>query len=137
MQVDPPPNNEVLWNWKANIDEGKSIIADYSNKADRWMNDPTWHGFPCSNLPGQRVQAKTWNGGMAVPVPDEPVGNVTFKDGTSKPIEHAVAIKLYNGATRNYCSWSGTTWAFNRYSTVIVNGVARQLNYVQKICNHY
>lgn len=77
---------------------------------------------------GQRVQARNANGGKPIPVPDKTYGNVTFSDGTAKIIEHAVALKRYNGASGgNFCSWRNGQWQFNENNSF-------GFNYVRRIC---
>ncbi len=124
----PAPSITELWSWEANVDGGKSKINQAISTADFWMNAP----LGALNKPegGQRVQSLT-DLGYILPVPDETVGGVTFKDGTSKPIEDAVAIKIFNSASTHYCYWSRTSkaWGFSRLN-------AQGFNYVERICAH-
>ena len=93
------------------------------------MNAPVGaSGFPRG---GQRIQARNKNNGVDVPVPNKTYGNVTFSDGTDKIIEHAVALKRYNGASGgNFCSWDNknSQWKFNENNNL-------GFNYVSRICN--
>ena len=108
------------------------IWSEYTNipffGGDAFMNDSTLRNGPGSMPNGQRPQT-TFHTGHNVPVPSRAQGPVTFGDnhGEKKP-EDAVAIKLYNGASANWCSWRGPTafeWQFN-YG---------QNNYVEEVCN--
>lgn len=106
----PEPTFEQLWNWKANVDEGKSRMVGFYEKADQWMNDLTDNGI--TENPGQRVQARESivNGvGVDVPIDDDTYGNVTFSDdpGAEYTFEDGVAIKLYNGG-KGFYSWNDT-----------------------------
>ncbi len=38
--TNPEPTVDQLWNWKANLDEGKSRMVDFADDADFWMNTP-------------------------------------------------------------------------------------------------
>ena len=130
----PKPSNTQLWNWKANVDGGKTKINQAISIANFWMNAPL--GSPSKPAGGQRIQARLDNNGVNVPVPVESVGNVTFQDGTATPIEDAVAIKAFNGAPNHYCSWFsdaskplGGEWRFNRLNQ-------NNHNYVSAVCSH-
>lgn len=124
--TNPVPTAQQLWSWHANCDEGISRLNSAQTYADNWMNAPVGTpGFPCG---GQRVQARNANGGKPIPVPDKTYGNVTFSDGTAKIIEHAVALKRYNGASGgNFCSWRNGQWQFNENNSF-------GFNYVRRIC---
>jgi hypothetical protein len=126
--TDPKPTLDQLWNWKANVDGGKNKINQAISIANFWMNAPL--GSPSKPEGGQRVQSFT-DLGYTLPVTDELVGGITFKDGTSKPIEDAVAIKIFNSASTHYCYWSriSKVWGFSRLN-------ARGENYVAKVCTH-
>jgi|GEM_PF-4369812 hypothetical protein len=124
--TNPAPSAQQLWSWKANCDEGISRLNSAQAYANNWMNAPVGAtGFPSG---GQRVQAKNENNGVAVPVPNKTYGNVTFSDGTAKVIEHAVALKRYNGASLgNFCAWDNANgqWKFNENNSLGFNYVAR------------
>ena len=80
-------------------------------------------------MQSQRSQAKAYNKNVDLPVPDETQDNVTFKDGTSRIVEHAVAMKLYNGSSKGYyCAWNGKAWKFNRTNNL-------GFNYVERVCS--
>jgi len=127
--TNPVPTINQLWSWKANCDEGISRLNSAQIYADNWMNAQVGtNGFPRG---GQRVQARNANNGEDVPVPTKTYGNVTFCDGTSIIIEHAVALKRYNGAGGgNFCSWNNTLskWQFNENNNL-------GFNYVSRICS--
>lgn len=117
---------EQIWNWQKNVDAGLAIIrykreeaAPRALNAFKWMRSETRQSN--GSYEGQRPQAREQRG-QDVPVPNETVRSVTFTDNAgSPPIEDAVNIKLYNGASNgNYCSWDGSAnngqgvWKFNR-----------------------
>lgn len=110
------PNSQELWNWQQNVITAKQVILEKKAIADHWMQ-------------GQRAQA----GNVLVPI--HVVAGVTFADNSPKPIEDAVALKAYNGASGgHYCFWNNDTeppdphyWDFHP-----LNNLGE--NYVQKIC---
>ncbi|MDA3797845.1 MAG: hypothetical protein PF692_02065 [Kiritimatiellae bacterium] len=108
--TDPEPTVDQLWNWKANVDEGKSRMVGFYNDAYKWMNDPLDNGKTKDPngipYPGQRIQAfNTY--GYHVPIVDDPYGNVTFSDssGAQYTFEDGIAVKWYNGG-KSFYSWS-------------------------------
>lgn len=119
---------EIFWNWQENVQAFMGELTRNTPVAETFMNDSTLRNGPGSMPNGQRPQT-TFHTGHNVPVPSRAQGPVTFGDnhGEKKP-EDAVAIKLYNGASANWCSWRGPTafeWQFN-YG---------QNNYVEEVCN--
>lgn len=105
-----------IWSWRENVLHGLNFINHNTNEANVWMKR-------------QRDEALR-EMGRVIDVPDEIVGLCAFRERTSTPIEHAVAIKMYNGATKHYCSWKTGKghWEFNRFNT---NGT---INYVARVC---
>lgn len=65
--------------------------------------------------------------GRVVDPPVEIVGTCVFKENTPTPMDDAVTIKQFNGATYNYCSWKlrHAMWQFNRFNQYGFNYVAR------------
>jgi hypothetical protein len=123
---------EQLWNWQKSALAGLIIVrhkqdAAYDGTWD-YMNGTMPHQKVAGQPRGQRPQAKKASNNVDVPVPDETVRSVTFKDGTGRTIEAAVAIKAYNGAVRHYCGWNNANknWEFFR-----TNGM---FNYVERVC---
>ena len=106
-----------IWNWQDNAIGGLVIITS------KWTLSNTW-------MVGQRNQALQQRG-QAVPVGNRTEAAVTFSEGTSKFIEHAVTMKAYNGASRgHYCAWDNTgqgVWKFNPLN--ILN-----FNYTNRVC---
>ena len=134
MQLDPPPSDETLWNWKQNIADGKVRLDAFYAEAYRWMNDEYNNGR--TGLPGQRVQARlsSVNGvGQDVPINDLTYGNITFSDDPSSiyTFEQAIAISSYNGTlcpdghSHFFVSWQGTEWAINPNINDYVNQVCQ------------
>lgn len=123
---------EQIWNWQKHSIAALVIIrhkqdAAYDGSWD-YMNGTMAHRDKPGEPRGQRPQAKKANNNVDVPVPDETVRSVTFKDGTARTIEAAVTMKAYNGAVRHYCGWDNATrtWKFSR-----TNG---DFNYVDRVC---
>lgn len=125
MQLtDRPVARAQKWNWQENLKKGNAIIKGKITEANSWMQR-------------QRDLAKG-SSGRNVPVPDEKVGKVTFRDGSSKRIEDAVAIKGFNGSSKPtgasgsgyYCYWDTTNrrWGFQRFNVW-------RSNYVQWVCD--
>jgi hypothetical protein len=115
--TDPTPTYNEVWNWKANVNKGIQILNQKTAAAVKWMTV-------------QRAQAKQQTG-REQPVTDEKVGrNCFFSDSGPRNITDAVAIKQFNGAVRNYCSWdnNNSKWNFNRVNN-------RGENYVQLVCD--
>jgi hypothetical protein len=119
------PNAQELWNWKQNVASGTG-----------WLQDVQWDAN--SFMGSERAQAEQY---LQIPYNPEPPdcteGNVTFRgDGTGdRPIEHAVAIKRYNGN-----GGSGETWRYcwffkeeGHWDTNPLND--RGENYVNKVCS--
>jgi hypothetical protein len=131
----PTPSCIQLWSWVENTKGGVSKLAAQrytdSTSAQNWMYGPY------KGKPGQRQQAKT-DEGHDVPVPNQTVGNCTFKDGTSRVIEDAVAIKMYNGAQTMYCYWKNRvnttpgSWMFSPYNSQGNDYVAQVCKFVPK-----
>jgi hypothetical protein len=92
------------------------------------MNGTMAHREKANQPRGQRPQAKLANNDVDVPVPDETVRLVSFRDGTARTIEAAATIKAYNGAGRHYVGWDNAAgaWKFVRS-----NG---NFNYVDRVC---
>ena len=123
---------EQIWNWQTHSVAALVIIrhkqdAVYDGSWD-YMNGTMAHRDKPGEPRGQRPQAKKANNNVDVPVPDETVGSVAFKDGTARTIEAAVTMKAYNGAISHYCGWDNATrtWKFSR-----TNGT---FNYVDRVC---
>jgi len=74
-------------------------------------------------------------------IPSRTVGNITFADNTATPIEHAVALKRYNGLglqpIHDYCEFtiSDSLWHFYEWARYInSSGNLDSNNYVESIC---
>lgn len=111
----PEPAAQHLWSWKANCHEGVNRLLSAQNYADRWMR-------------AQRQQME--DEGFSVPVPVKSFGKVRFEEDTGRTIEHAVALKKYNGASGgNFCVWDNIhkRWKFNETNNL-------GFNYVERVC---
>jgi hypothetical protein len=121
-----PPNSQELWSWKANAITGCKYL-EYHQSIDIGN-----HMSATTYVKGERAQAFLYSSNLYW-VPDETVGGVTFSDNTDRIIEHAVAIKRYNGASGpgngEYIEWVDelNLWRFNR-----VNSLG--FNYVERVC---
>lgn len=128
------PKTEELWNWKANVNSATSYfryldsIAEYDMAVERLQAYIHFEADPDQ-----------------YPVPDDTVGssqNVVFSDGTDRVIEHAVALKQYNGLGRaplhNYCWFDDTErlWMFDRWARYInSSGELDSNRYVYDVCS--
>ena len=125
------PTAQELWSWRANLTTAVAETNRHQTNANNWMNAAVGAAGYANG--GQRTQAANENQGTAVPVPNRVVQNVTFADGTNHTIEHAVAIKMFNGAATNYCFWRNTTatvpgsWQFNNTNHL-------NIDYVDRVC---
>jgi len=119
------PYAQELWSWKTNVDTGAGYLTSLQNASIDYMAR-------------ERLQAFGYGSNFLHP-PVEVVGGVSFEDGTSIIIDHAVAMKRYNGVggtgNEEYCEWRGAPenrWAFNR-----LNDLDPPFNYVEQVCLHY
>lgn len=113
--TNPTPSAQQLWSWHANCDEGISRLNAAQTYANNWMAS-------------QRRQMS--DEGFSIPVPTITYNNVTFAENTIYIIEHAVALKRYNGASGgNFCAWDNANhcWKFNETNSL-------GFNYVSRIC---
>ncbi len=134
--TDRVPNSQELWSWKANVLSGCDCIAYHQ-------------GLSYSYMGLERSAAYDSCGLDCYFVPEEFVGNVTFQDGSNRIIEHAVAMKRYNGlgienppgydvGNRQYCEWvdSENTWRFNRLAFYYDNeNNLTSHNYIANVCS--
>jgi hypothetical protein len=158
MQLDPALTVDLLWNWRANIDGGKTKLDQkagpqrFTNNDDGraypfWIRQvQQWNTFNASRQnPNDRVapppdRQETGNCTFTLPL-DRPwdsnkdsIGLETPTNGSSNTywFGDAILIKQYNGAKPNYVSWLGTakppSWSYKP-----VNGAGR--NYVREVCS--
>lgn len=128
-----------IWNWQENIAGGLAILASKRTTAVAWIN-----------------QQKNANNANGTALPDHAVGIVTFSEGTTRTMTHAITVKLYNGASRaptgfvdsgstpgfrldprgsgHYCFWrkSSNEWALNRFNDP--PDPIQPFNYVARVC---
>ena len=128
-----------IWNWQENVRAALAILASKRTAAVTWM-----------------TQQKNGNNASGTALPNHTVGIVTFSEGTAHTMTHAVAIKLYNGASRapagfvdsgsapgfrldpqgagHYCFWRNASneWALNRFNDP--PDPIRPFNYVARVC---
>jgi len=113
------PNAQELWDWKENVHSGVAWLEYHQEGAETHMAIQR-------ALCHQACPDDDW------PVPPETLGVVLFADNTDRPIEHAVALKRYNGATGGqYVVFSEywQDWEFNRLNTE-----NPPFNYVERVC---
>ncbi len=116
--TNPPAACNQVWFWKDNVAEGTRRLRAFVTQAKNWMSN-------------QRSQAAEQNQGTAPPVPKTVEANCVFAENTSRTIEDAVALKMFNGASRgNYCSWDNANnkWKFNPTNNL-------NFNYVNRVCS--
>ena len=87
---------EQIWNWQSHALAALVLIRHkqddpYDGTWD-YMNGTMAHRDKPGEPRGQRAQAKKANNNVDVPVPDETVQSVIFKDGTARTIEAAVTM---------------------------------------------
>lgn len=110
------PSISELWSWTENAQSGVMWLNAKQDQADDWMQDQRFQAF---------IQR-----GYEVPVPDRYVYPIWFKDNTDKIIEHAVALKAYNGADNgHYCYWDNESNAWGFHTTN-----SSEINYVARVC---
>ena len=129
------PNAQELWNWKENVTSGTGWLTDLQTQAYRYMLNQ--HSIAYVD---QQVY---------VPVPDDTVaagwGTIVFSDaGAEALIDHAVAIKRYNGlgvvSPHHYCVYNELTnkWDFYRWALYYMpSGRLDSINYVAGVCSVY
>ncbi|XP_055349665.1 uncharacterized protein LOC129596416 [Paramacrobiotus metropolitanus] len=116
--TNPVPTCEQVWSWKANVHAGVQWLNAKQRDANQWMQR-------------QRQQALA-EMGRNVPVPDRTEANCQFSDGTTRTINDAVAMKMFNGASGgNYAAWDNGKgkWKFNP-----MNDLPKPFNYVNRVC---
>lgn len=111
-----PVTTTQLWNWKANVDRAKALMAANNATATTWIN---------SQISQQQAQD-----------PSQPLANypftwasVVFQMGTSKTPIDACAIEAFNGVTPGWAVW----WASNPYQWKQRDNVN---NYITKVCGY-
>lgn len=118
-----PPNAQELWDWKENVLSGTGWLHTLQLASNSYM----------------AVARQSSN---FTPVQDTTIYNVTFSDNSDTPVEHAVALKRYNGATHDFVEWLPFEgkWRFYPYQAYqrFVNGqwVYDTNYYVTDICSH-
>ena len=119
-------NAQELWSWKENAISGSGWLDYHQVRSNTYMADER----------GQALLYFGVNHPEQFQVPDETTGNVTFSEGTDRIIEHAVALKRYNGASGpgngQYCEFHDGyhEWSFNR-----LNNYDPPFNYVERVCS--
>ncbi len=97
MQLDPPPSDETLWNWKQNIADGKAHLANPCHTtAAAWIANQEAQQQaeePCMPLENYIF---TFNG-------------VDFQKGTDRTPVDACTIQRYNGAALWVIYWKNKT----------------------------
>lgn len=119
--TNPTPSRQELWNWKANIDQGKAQLANpchtsaaawiASQEAQQQAEEPT---KPLQNF------IFTFNG-------------VDFQKGTARTPTHACTIQRFNGAPYWVIYWKNKTptqpgsWEINNSYRAYVDAVCGEL----------
>ena len=116
-----------------------SYTANHRNCASLFVRGTGWLAYHQANADDDmyedRVAALYYHDFdvQAAMVPPETLHSVIFEDGTDKYIEHAVALKRYNGESEGqYCEWDDDEkeWVFNRLNNL-------GFNYVERVCEVY
>jgi len=129
MITNPPATSEHIWNWHANVEEGKSrvdakesaLTSPWNGYKQAWELYNTQHQGQEVPAPGPEDQANchfVWNGGLA-------------GSESTKSLRDAAWIKRYNGIPNGHDNvmWDGAQnqWAWWREA----NGS----NYVNLVCS--
>jgi hypothetical protein len=137
LQLDPPPNSLILWNWQSNIQAAVNQLASklagsggaynfWQRQVDQWH---AWNAqYPNATVP-IATQDSPWNCKFWM-VDDQygspPAGFRSFAD--------AIWIKQYNGTgtpgfpgTGNYIAWQNPGWRLNQFDD-------NSRNYVYSVC---
>ena len=111
-----PPTTTQLWNWKANIDAAKAVMAQNIVTATNWIN---------SQISQQQAQD-----------PNKPLANyqftwasIVFQMGTLKTPIDACAIEAFNGVTPGWAVyWSNNNDKWQQRDNVN--------NYIAAVCGY-
>jgi hypothetical protein len=133
MQVDPIASYQDLWSWQQDIADGQAVLSG--------LNGPAFWA-------SQVTQFQQWNTAhptaTVAPPSNTTEANCVFSyspAGSQHSYSDAEWIKQYNGAAVNYIAWQNSNpnvtpyWQLTPTSTVYVNGVAQQLDYVNLVCS--
>ena len=116
FQIDPPVNCETLWNWRTNVDQGRSMIDQCIREATAWINSQIRQQM--SEDPAQPIGNQVFT-----------IGGVNFQEGTARTPIDACAIQRYNGASRWVIYWQNRTpsvpgcWKVRQASARYINDV--------------
>ena len=116
FQIDPPVNCETLWNWRTNVDQGRSMIDQCIREATAWINSQIQQQM--SEDPEQPIGNQVFT-----------IGGVNFQEGTARTPIDACAIQRYNGASRWVIYWQNRTpsvpgcWKVRQASARYINDV--------------
>ena len=97
MQLDPPPSDEALWNWKQNIADGKAHLANPCRTAA-----VAW-------IANQEAQQQAEEPGMPLENYIFTFNGVDFRKGTDRTPIDACTIQRYNGAALWVIYWKNKT----------------------------
>lgn len=118
------PRN-LLWDWQANVLHGLQIMAAKQATATAFIQRQR----------AQMLEERSARGEAPLPPPVITYGLVTFQDGTGRIMEHAQAIKAYNGGS--FCYWDNPNnrWVVKPSAAWIdADGERHENPYVSKIC---
>lgn len=129
MITNPPATSQQIWNWQANVEEGKTRVGNFNT----YLTGP-WNGYKQAwelynaQHPGQEVPA---------PGPRyEASCQFVWKDGGSgsegeKSLRDAAWIKRYNGipGLLDFVMWSSSA------SNWVYNPTGNGRNYVNDVCS--
>ncbi|MHC1702733.1 MAG: fibronectin type III domain-containing protein [Tenuifilaceae bacterium] len=139
-------NPNQLWNWKANIDRGVQFLRDdkiqwAENRISGYLTTiQKWNEKNPDNIVNDSINIERGdNTGSSVLNIQE--GNTTNNEtiainptGTQRSIQHATALKYYNGGA--YCTLRRKAitnkpyWTINR-----LNNLTPPFNYVERVCS--
>jgi len=126
--TDPSPTDTQIWNWKLNVDGGKSKINSSESTAATWWSS-------------QKAQFNQWNAAHPDDIKPTPINtteaSITFSYAptpSEKDYQDAIAIKVFNGAEEHYIAWDNEEpyeedprWVWHPTN-------ASGINYVNRIC---
>ena len=122
FMLDPPVNEESLWNWRTNVIQGIGHIYDVCiPAATQWIN---------RQVQQQQQEEPT------MPLSEQTfiIGGVEFREGTGRTPIDACAIQRYNGAPRWVIYWRNKTptsagaWCVSQSATNYVASVMEHVN---------
>ena len=104
--TNPAPEHAQVWNWTANLNEGKSRLEGLSSQAESWwkLQKDQWGEY--------NMDRRDRSVSQASPPADRHHGSVTFgyQGAGKRPLSDGIWIKMYNGAKPHWVVWENKDW---------------------------